>query len=133
MADFDRILMPGMTHWNHPGFMAYFAISASAPGVLADFIASALNQQAMLWRTSPSATELEAVAMGWLRRLIGLPDAFEGVIYDTASISSLHAARRGARGGRAAGAHGSAWPAAPMCRACASTARTRRTRPSTRA
>jgi aromatic-L-amino-acid/L-tryptophan decarboxylase len=91
MADFDRILMPGMTHWNHPGFMAYFATSASAPGVLADFIASALNQQAMLWRTSPSATELEAVAMGWLRRLIGLPDSFEGVIYDTASMSSLHA------------------------------------------
>jgi aromatic-L-amino-acid decarboxylase len=91
MADFDRILMPGMTHWNHPGFMAYFSITASAPGVLADFVASALNQQAMLWRTSPSATELEAVVMGWLRRLIGLPDAFEGVIYDTASISSLHA------------------------------------------
>ena len=91
MADFDRILMPGMTHWNHPGFMAYFAITASAPGVLADFIASALNQQAMLWRTSPSATELEAVVMGWLRQLIGLPGAFEGVIYDTASISSLHA------------------------------------------
>jgi aromatic-L-amino-acid decarboxylase len=91
MADFDRVLMPGMTHWNHPGFMAYFAITASAPGVLADFVASALNQQAMLWRTSPSATELEAVVMGWLRRLIGLPDTFEGVIYDTASISSLHA------------------------------------------
>ena len=91
MADFDRVLMPGMTHWNHPGFMAYFSITASAPGVLADFIASALNQQAMLWRTSPSATELEAVVMGWLRRLIGLPGTFEGVIYDTASISSLHA------------------------------------------
>ena len=91
MADFDRILMPGMTHWSHPGFMAYFSITASAPGVLADFVASALNQQAMLWRTSPSATELEAVVMGWLRRLIGLPGTFEGVIYDTASISSLHA------------------------------------------
>ena len=91
MADFDRILMPGMTHWSHPGFMAYFSITASAPGVLADFVASALNQQAMLWRTSPSATELEGVVMGWLRQLIGLPDAFEGVIYDTASISSLHA------------------------------------------
>jgi len=91
MADFDRILMPGMTHWSHPGFMAYFSITASAPGVLADFVASALNQQAMLWRTSPSATELEEVVMGWLRQLIGLPDAFEGVIYDTASMSSLHA------------------------------------------
>ena len=91
VADIDRILMPGMTHWNHPGFMAYFATTASAPGVLADFMASALNQQAMLWRTSPAATELEAVVMGWLRRLIGLPESFEGVIYDTASISSLHA------------------------------------------
>ena len=91
MADFDRILMPGMTHWSHPGFMAYFSITASAPGVLADFVASALNQQAMLWRTSPSATELEEVVMGWLRQLIGLPNAFEGIIYDTASISSLHA------------------------------------------
>ena len=91
MADFDRILMPGMTHWSHPGFMAYFSITASAPGVLAEFVASALNQQAMLWRTSPSATELEEVVMGWLRQLIGLPDIFEGVIYDTASVSSLHA------------------------------------------
>jgi aromatic-L-amino-acid decarboxylase len=91
MADFDRVLMPGMTHWSHPGFMAYFSITASAPGVLADFLASALNQQAMLWRTSPSATELEEVVMGWLRRLIGLPDTFDGVIYDTASMSSLHA------------------------------------------
>ncbi|MEI6668165.1 MAG: pyridoxal-dependent decarboxylase [Acidobacteriota bacterium] len=91
MADFDRVLMPGMTHWNHPGFFAYFAITASAPGVLADFLSSALNQQAMLWRTSPAATELEGVALGWLRQLVGLPDSFEGVIYDTASISTLHA------------------------------------------
>ena len=91
MADFERVLMPGMTHWNHPGFMAYFSTSASGPGVLGEFLSAALNQQAMLWRTSPSATELEAVALGWLRQLIGLPDAFEGVIYDTASMSSLHA------------------------------------------
>jgi aromatic-L-amino-acid decarboxylase len=91
MADFERVLVPGLTHWNHPGFMAYFAISGSPPGVLADFLSAALNQQAMLWRTSPAATELEAVALGWLRRLIGLPDAFEGVIYDTASIATLHA------------------------------------------
>src|SRR6266852_4870210 len=91
MADFERVLVPGLTHWNHPAFFAYFAITGSAPGVLADFLAAALNQQAMLWRTSPAATELETVALGWLRRLIGLPDAFEGVIYDTASIASLHA------------------------------------------
>jgi len=91
MADFERVLVPGLTHWNHPGFMAYFAITGSPPGVLADFLSAALNQQAMLWRTSPAATELEAVTLGWLRRLIGLPVTFEGVIYDTASIATLHA------------------------------------------
>jgi len=91
VSDFERILLPGITHWNHPGFFAYFAISGSAPGVLAEFLSAALNVQAMLWRTSPAATELEEVALGWLRKLIGLPDSFEGVIYDTASISTLHA------------------------------------------
>jgi aromatic-L-amino-acid/L-tryptophan decarboxylase len=91
MADFERVLVPGLTHWNHPGFFAYFAITGSAPGVLADFLSAALNQQAMLWRTSPAATELEQVTLGWLRRLIGLPDTFEGVIYDTASIATMTA------------------------------------------
>jgi aromatic-L-amino-acid/L-tryptophan decarboxylase len=91
MADFERLLVPGLTHWNHPGFFAYFATTATAPGVLAEFLSAALNQQAMLWRTSPAATELEAVTLGWLSRLIRLPDSFEGVIYDTASIGSLHA------------------------------------------
>src|SRR6476620_4794871 len=91
MADFERMLVPGLTHWNHPGFFAYFATTATAPGILAELLSAALNQQAMLWRTSPAATELEAVTLGWLRRLIHLPDGFEGVIYDTASIASLHA------------------------------------------
>ncbi len=91
MSDFERVLVPGLTHWNHPGFFAYFAITGSAPGVLADFLSAALNQQAMLWRTSPASTELEEVTLGWLRRLIGLSDAFEGVIYDTASIATMHA------------------------------------------
>src|SRR2546427_6514760 len=91
LQDFERIIVPGLTHWNHPGFLAYFAITASAPGVLAELLSAALNQQAMLWRTSPAATELEEVALGWLRRLLGLPDGFEGVIYDTASIATLHA------------------------------------------
>ena len=90
-ADFERIILPGVTHWNHPGFFAYFAITSSAPGILAEFLSAALNQQAMLWRTSPAATELEEVALGWLRQLIGLPAGFEGVIYDTASVSTLHA------------------------------------------
>jgi aromatic-L-amino-acid decarboxylase len=91
LADFERILLPGITHWNHPGFFAYFSISGSAPGVLAEFLSAALNVQAMLWRTSPAATELEEVTLGWLRALMGLPATFEGVIYDTASISTLHA------------------------------------------
>ena len=91
VSDFEQILLPGITHWNHPGFFGYFAITGSAPGVLAEFLTAALNVQAMLWRTSPAATELEAVALSWLRQLLGLPERFEGVIYDTASISSLHA------------------------------------------
>jgi aromatic-L-amino-acid decarboxylase len=91
MSEFERILVPGLTHWNHPGFLAYFASSGSAPGILGEFLSAALNQQAMLWRTSPAATELESVALSWLRELIGLPASFEGVIYDTASMSTLHA------------------------------------------
>lgn len=91
LADFERLLLPGITHWNHPGFFAYFAISGSASGVLAEFLTAALNVQAMLWRTSPAATELEEVALSWLRQLLGLPAQFEGVIYDTASVASLHA------------------------------------------
>jgi aromatic-L-amino-acid decarboxylase len=91
MADFERVLVPGLTHWNHPGFFAYFNSTASGPGILAELLTAAVNQQAMLWRTSPSATELERVALSWLRQLIGLPDGFDGVIYDTASISTLHA------------------------------------------
>ena len=90
-ADFERVILPGITHWNHPGFFAYFSISGSGPGVLAEFLSAALNVQAMLWRTSPAATELEDVALSWLRQMIGLPESFEGVIYDTASISTLHA------------------------------------------
>jgi aromatic-L-amino-acid decarboxylase len=90
-SDFEEIVVPGVTHWNHPGFFAYFSITASGPGVLAEMLSAGLNVQAMLWRTSPAATELEEVALGWLRDLMGLPRSFEGVIYDTASISTLHA------------------------------------------
>ncbi|HEY3382958.1 MAG TPA: pyridoxal-dependent decarboxylase [Vicinamibacterales bacterium] len=91
LADFERVIVPGITHWNHPGFFAYFAITGSGPGVLAELLSAALNAQGMLWRTSPSVTELEEVSLGWLRQLMGLPDVFDGVIYDTASVSSLHA------------------------------------------
>jgi aromatic-L-amino-acid decarboxylase len=89
--DFTKLVVPGITHWNHPGFFAYFAISGSGPGVLAEMLAAGLNVQAMLWRTSPAATELEEVALGWLRDLMQLPPTFEGVIYDTASVAVLHA------------------------------------------
>lgn len=89
LADLDRVIVPGVTHWNHPAFFAYFAISGSAPGILGELLSAAFNVNAMLWRTSPSATELEEVTLEWLRQMIGLPNAFGGVIYDTASISSL--------------------------------------------
>ncbi|HLJ69108.1 MAG TPA: pyridoxal-dependent decarboxylase [Chloroflexota bacterium] len=89
LRDFEEIILPGVTHWNHPSFFAYFAITGSAPGILAEMLAAGLNVNAMLWRTSPAATELEMTALDWLRQLIGLPPEFEGVIYDTASISSL--------------------------------------------
>jgi len=89
IADFERVIVPGITHWNHPGFFAYFSISGSAPGILGELLCAALNVNAMLWRTSPAATELEEVALDWLRQLIGLPPAFRGAIYDTASISTL--------------------------------------------
>jgi aromatic-L-amino-acid/L-tryptophan decarboxylase len=89
LADFHRIILPGITHWNHPGFLAYFANSASAPGIIAEMLATSLNVNGMLWRTSPSATELEEVVLDWFRQMLGLPSGFYGVIIDTASVSSL--------------------------------------------
>ena len=91
VADFERVLVPGLTQWNHPGYFAYFPCGFSTPGALADLLSTAVSQQAMLWRTSPAATELEEVALGWLRRALGMPDVFEGVIYDTASTAVVHA------------------------------------------
>ncbi|HEX3548784.1 MAG TPA: pyridoxal-dependent decarboxylase [Candidatus Elarobacter sp.] len=90
-ADFERHVIPGITHWNHPRFFAYFAISAARVTVLAEALAAALDVNAMLWRTSPAATELEDVTLGWLRRMLGLPDAFHGIVYDTASIGGFTA------------------------------------------
>lgn len=90
LEEFVRDLLPGITHWNHPGFFAYFPSSASAPGVLGEYLTAALNQQAMLWRTSPTATELEGRTLDWLRELIGLPPLFTGVAYDGGSMANLH-------------------------------------------
>jgi len=89
LDDFERLIVPGVTHWNHPGFFAYFAISASAPGILAEMLISTLNINAMLWKTSPSATELEQRSLDWLRQLLGLGGGWFGIINDTASISTL--------------------------------------------
>jgi aromatic-L-amino-acid decarboxylase len=91
LADFRDIIVPGITHWNHPAFFAWFSITGSGPGILGEMLAAALNVNAMVWRSSPAATELEDVTSGWLRDLLGLPGAFEGVINDTASSSSLYA------------------------------------------
>jgi aromatic-L-amino-acid decarboxylase len=87
--DLTRIIAPGLTHWNHPGFFAYFGITASGPGILADLLSAAFNTNAMLWRTGPAAVELEVVVLGWLRQLLRLPDGLFGIINDTASVSTL--------------------------------------------
>jgi aromatic-L-amino-acid decarboxylase len=90
-ADIDRLIVPGIVHWAHPQFMGYFGSTTTAPGVLAEMIVAALNVNAMTWRTSPVATELETVVLDWLRQWLDLPDDFSGVVYDTASIGSMHA------------------------------------------
>jgi aromatic-L-amino-acid decarboxylase len=89
LADVDRLVIPNATHWQHPGFFAYFATSASGPGMLGEFLTAALGQNPMLWRTSPIGTELEVVVVGWLRQALGLPVAFDGLLTDTASTSTL--------------------------------------------
>jgi aromatic-L-amino-acid decarboxylase len=89
LADFERLIIPGVTHWNQAGFFAYISNSASMPAIIGELLSAALNINAMLWRTSPAATELEEITTDWLRQMIGLPDSFSAVIYDTASISTL--------------------------------------------
>src|SRR6204780_4873652 len=91
LEDFERSVVPALTHWNHPRFLAYFAVSASPPGILAEMLSAALNVNGMLWKSCPALTELEQVTLGWLRHWMGLPAEFFGIIYDTASISTLHA------------------------------------------
>lgn len=91
LRDFEDLILPGITHWNHPAFFAYFSITGSAPGILGEMLTAALNVNAMVWRSSPAGTELEEVTLGWLRDLLGLPASFDGTINDTASSSSLYA------------------------------------------
>ena len=91
LADLDRVVLPGVTHWQHPGFFAYFPANNSPPSVLAEMLTAALGAQCMLWQTSPAATELETRVLDWLRQAIGLPPDFAGVIQGSASEATLAA------------------------------------------
>ena len=88
-ADFERDLLPGVTHWQHPSFYAYFPANSSPPSVLAEMLTATLGVNCMLWQTSPAGTELETRVLDWLRQMIGLPEGFSGVIQDTASSATL--------------------------------------------
>jgi len=90
-ADIERLIVPGMVHWGHPMFLGYFGWTATAPGILGEIITSPLNVNAMTWRTSPAATELETLVIDWLRQWLDLSKKFDGVIYDTASVAVMHA------------------------------------------
>jgi len=89
VEDFERLIVPGLTHWGHPGFFAYFPANSSPPSILAEMLTATIGAQCMSWNTSPAATELEQVTMEWLRKMTGLPEAFTGVIQDTASTATL--------------------------------------------
>lgn len=90
LRDFDEKIMPAVTHWNHPRFFAYFGSSSTTPAVLAEALAAVLNTNGIHWMTSPAVSELEQVALRWYRQWLGLPDEFFGIIYDTASVSTMH-------------------------------------------
>jgi aromatic-L-amino-acid/L-tryptophan decarboxylase len=103
LRDLDDVLMPGITHWQSPRYFAYFATTASEPGILAELVIAALNQVGILWRASPALQELEELTLDWLRQLLGLPEGFRGHIEDTASVgtlAALTAARQAAPGRR---------------------------------
>ncbi|MFN8594469.1 MAG: pyridoxal-dependent decarboxylase, partial [Thermomicrobiales bacterium] len=90
-ADFEAIILPGMTHWQHPRFFAYFPANAAPASVIAEYLVTAMAAQCMLWQTSPAATELETRMVGWMREAVGLPESFRGVIHDSASTATLAA------------------------------------------
>jgi aromatic-L-amino-acid decarboxylase len=123
LDDYRRLIEPNATHWQHPGFFAYFPTTASGPGILGEMLTAALGQNAMLWRTSPIGTELEEVVVDWLRQALGLPVAFDGLLTDTASTSSLIAlaAARQAAGLDVAAAGLAGRPDVPALRVYAST------------
>jgi aromatic-L-amino-acid/L-tryptophan decarboxylase len=90
-ADIERLIVPGMVHWGHPMFLGYFGWTTTGPGILGEIATAPLNVNAMTWRTSPAATELETVVIDWLRQWLHLPREFDGVVYDTASVGIMHA------------------------------------------
>src|SRR5687768_10559395 len=102
LRDLDAVLMDGITHWQSPRYFAYFANTATGPGILGELLAAGLNQVGILWRASPALQELEEVTLDWLRQLLGLPFEFRGHIEDSASVATLAAlaAARRAGGGR---------------------------------
>lgn len=91
LRDLDEVLVPGMTHWQHPRYFAYFSVTGSQPGILAELLAATLNQVAILWRTAPASTELEGLVLDWVAQLIGLPSGWHGHIEDSASTSTFAA------------------------------------------
>ncbi|HWX56227.1 MAG TPA: pyridoxal-dependent decarboxylase [Verrucomicrobiae bacterium] len=91
LSDFDRLIMPAVTQWNHPRFFAYFACTGSTPAVLGEMLAAALNTNGLHWKTSPAVAELEQRTLDWLRQWMGMPEGWFGIVYDTASTTSLHA------------------------------------------
>ncbi len=91
LQDIDKLILPAVTNWNHPNFHGLFSTSTSSVGIFGEMFSAAFDMKAMLWRTSPASTELEDVVLDWLRQMMGLPDHFEGIIYDTASVSTMHA------------------------------------------
>lgn len=91
LEDVERLILPAVTHWNHPNFHGLFSTSTSSVGIFGEMLAAAFDMKAMLWRTAPASAELEDVVLSWLRQMMGLPDHFEGIIYDTASVSTMHA------------------------------------------
>ena len=91
LRDFREKVMPAVTHWNHPGFLAYFATTGSTPAVIGEMLAAALNTNGLHWKTSPAVAELEQVALGWFRDWMGVPSDWFGMVFDTASTGSMHA------------------------------------------
>ncbi len=91
LRDVDRLILPAVTNWNHPNFHGLFSTSTSAAGIFGELLSAAFDMKAMLWRTAPASTELEEVVLDWLRQMMNLDAGFKGIIYDTASVSTLHA------------------------------------------